>query len=393
MPPKPFNPPRPSSKPGPSKPRGRPKSSASTSTSKSTAKGKAPKAQKPRVSKPPTPQEEDEEMEEAEEIDDPFASQPTDKPQSKPEASTSKPSAPNHNGDPLSSDSEIEMLNSPPAHSKAAHAQEEEEDEDEDLDERTKIPDDLLSKIMHELFTEPNSRISKEANRAVGKYLDTFVREAVARVSAPIYRATFCTANRGPAFAVAVASAGLEDVDVDADPDADADADDSPLLPEDVPEAAEGPSLVAVPDESEPEPELDPDEPEEDVEPELEGPEVGEVDAMPLSRCFDLHGHAEDWDHTSAIRSSYIHESTEDACIVGALANGYAWCVEGGLGDGVVPACELELDDIAHVCFDVVRGVREAIAGRGADAHDVGYLCGGVGGSWKGERALVVRSE
>lgn len=35
---------------------------------------------------------------------------------------------------------------------------------------------------MHELFAEPNTRISKEANKAVGKYMDTFVREAIARV-------------------------------------------------------------------------------------------------------------------------------------------------------------------------------------------------------------------
>ncbi|KAB8300493.1 hypothetical protein EYC80_000658 [Monilinia laxa] len=171
MPPKPFNPPRPSSKSGPSKPRGRPKAS----TSKSITKDKVPAPKKSRITKPSTPQHEDEES------DDPFASQPIvkSKPTSK-TSSTFKASTSNNNGDPGSSDSEIEVRSSPPAPNKVPHIQEEEDDEE--TDERTKIPDDLLSKIMHELFTEPNSRISKEANKAVGKYMDTFVREAVARV-------------------------------------------------------------------------------------------------------------------------------------------------------------------------------------------------------------------
>lgn len=105
--------------------------------------------------------------------------------------------------------------------------------------------------------------------------------------------------------------------------------------------------------------------------------------AIKPQRCFDLHWHAEYWYHTGTIRSSYIHESTEDSCTVGALTNRYAWCVEGRLGDGVVPACELELDYIAYVGFDIIGKVFYGIIGSGTNTYDVG-CGGGVGSSWEG---------
>jgi len=40
-----------------------------------------------------------------------------------------------------------------------------------------------LRKCLHEFFKEDGTRIGKDASKAVGKYMDTFVREAVARVA------------------------------------------------------------------------------------------------------------------------------------------------------------------------------------------------------------------
>ncbi|PQE29446.1 Centromere X protein [Rutstroemia sp. NJR-2017a WRK4] len=155
MPPKPFNPPRPNkstssskiskpkSKSTTPKPRGRPKGSAFASSSKT----KKPAAVSPTASDDNNSQSEPEQ-----ESDDPFASSP--------------PAAEPKSGKRVQRE-EVEL---------------DDGEEVEEADERAKIPDDLLTKIIHEMFKEDKSRISKEANRAVGKYVDTFVREAVARV-------------------------------------------------------------------------------------------------------------------------------------------------------------------------------------------------------------------
>lgn len=45
------------------------------------------------------------------------------------------------------------------------------------------IPKDLLTRILHEFFTKDSTRISRDANAAVGKYMDIFVREAIARAA------------------------------------------------------------------------------------------------------------------------------------------------------------------------------------------------------------------
>lgn len=45
------------------------------------------------------------------------------------------------------------------------------------------IPLDLLNVLLHQFYKEPNTRMSKDANKAVGRYMETFVREALARVA------------------------------------------------------------------------------------------------------------------------------------------------------------------------------------------------------------------
>jgi centromere protein X len=45
------------------------------------------------------------------------------------------------------------------------------------------IPTDLLTRALHEFFLKDSTRISRDANAAVGKYMDVFVREAIARAA------------------------------------------------------------------------------------------------------------------------------------------------------------------------------------------------------------------
>ena len=58
--------------------------------------------------------------------------------------------------------------------------------EDEEDERQEGIPEDLLSVLLHEFFKEKGkggTRVSKDANKAVGKYMETFVREALARAA------------------------------------------------------------------------------------------------------------------------------------------------------------------------------------------------------------------
>ena len=53
-----------------------------------------------------------------------------------------------------------------------------------ELDERKeKIPDELLAVILSRMFGQEGSRMSRDAVGAVGKYVDTFLREGVARAA------------------------------------------------------------------------------------------------------------------------------------------------------------------------------------------------------------------
>ncbi|KAI1130372.1 CENP-S associating centromere protein X-domain-containing protein [Nemania abortiva] len=59
----------------------------------------------------------------------------------------------------------------------------EEEDDDDDVETNKTIPSELLTRILHEFFEKDGTRISKDANKAVVKYMDIFVREAIARTA------------------------------------------------------------------------------------------------------------------------------------------------------------------------------------------------------------------
>ncbi|KAI9810754.1 MAG: hypothetical protein M1827_006092 [Pycnora praestabilis] len=45
------------------------------------------------------------------------------------------------------------------------------------------IPPKLLTKLLHTHFEDDRTRINKEANKVVAKYVETFVREALARAA------------------------------------------------------------------------------------------------------------------------------------------------------------------------------------------------------------------
>ena len=45
------------------------------------------------------------------------------------------------------------------------------------------VPRELLTRILHEFFAKDATRMSRDANAAVGKYVDVFVREAIARTA------------------------------------------------------------------------------------------------------------------------------------------------------------------------------------------------------------------
>lgn len=60
-------------------------------------------------------------------------------------------------------------------------AEEEEEDGEEEGEQAKTIPPALLTRLLHEFFAKEGTRITKDANEAVAKYMDVFVREAIAR--------------------------------------------------------------------------------------------------------------------------------------------------------------------------------------------------------------------
>jgi hypothetical protein len=57
-----------------------------------------------------------------------------------------------------------------------------EEEDDEDGD-REKISPELLTRILHSFFEREGTRITRDANAAVARYVDVFVREAIARAA------------------------------------------------------------------------------------------------------------------------------------------------------------------------------------------------------------------
>jgi centromere protein X len=55
---------------------------------------------------------------------------------------------------------------------------------DSDDEEPAKsIPPVLITRLLHEFFEKDGTRITKDANEATAKYIDVFVREAIARAA------------------------------------------------------------------------------------------------------------------------------------------------------------------------------------------------------------------
>ncbi|CZT40690.1 uncharacterized protein RSE6_00331 [Rhynchosporium secalis] len=212
MPPKPFNPPRPSTAAAGAKPRGRPKGSsnnptkrkstgpidkpsASKSKSKPGSKGKE-KANdadvsrgsglnRSRVSNASTvlniSSEDEDEQDDAEsdvemgsggegegvrdgDSDDPFSSQPL------PAARRKSATIANHKARAPGADNDA--------------------DGDGDVEETNQaggrqmsIPPDLINVLLHGFFNQDNTRMTKDANAAVGMYIETFIREALNRAA------------------------------------------------------------------------------------------------------------------------------------------------------------------------------------------------------------------
>ena len=59
----------------------------------------------------------------------------------------------------------------------------EEDDSEEDKNQPPLIPAQLLTKLFHHFFTDKDTRIGAQARVVAGKYLETFVREAIARAA------------------------------------------------------------------------------------------------------------------------------------------------------------------------------------------------------------------
>lgn len=55
--------------------------------------------------------------------------------------------------------------------------------DDDSAETAPAIPPQLLVKLIHAHFEDPNTKMSKAASGAVGKYMETFVREALARAA------------------------------------------------------------------------------------------------------------------------------------------------------------------------------------------------------------------
>lgn len=82
----------------------------------------------------------------------------------------------NDSDDPFASQSQTQSQSRKRREAEEIHALE--------LDERKeKIPDDLLAVILSRMWKQEGTRMSRDAVRAVGKYVDTFLREGVARAA------------------------------------------------------------------------------------------------------------------------------------------------------------------------------------------------------------------
>ena len=67
--------------------------------------------------------------------------------------------------------------------SRPSQSQSEPEPEAQNAEQPPAIPAELLTTLLHEFFTDDRTRISKAANEAVEKYMETFVKEAIVRAA------------------------------------------------------------------------------------------------------------------------------------------------------------------------------------------------------------------
>jgi centromere protein X len=103
--------------------------------------------------------------------------------------SLSPDTEPEDDDDPFASDADSTLPNNKYKNSPetieidSSQEQEDAQVEEEEEERRESIPPDLLTRLLHENFKEEGTRLSKDASKAVGKYMETFVREALARAA------------------------------------------------------------------------------------------------------------------------------------------------------------------------------------------------------------------
>ena len=83
---------------------------------------------------------------------------------------------------PPASSSSSENSSSDPNASPQQHSDLPTNVDSDPTENRTEIlPPDLIQVLLQEFFTKPNTRVKKDARAAVGRYMETFVREGIAR--------------------------------------------------------------------------------------------------------------------------------------------------------------------------------------------------------------------
>lgn len=90
-----------------------------------------------------------------------------------------KPQRPSNNGGGASTSASA----SASRQSRPSQSQSEPEPEAQDAEQPPAIPAELLTTLLHEFFTDDRTRISKAANEAVAKYMETFIKEAIVRAA------------------------------------------------------------------------------------------------------------------------------------------------------------------------------------------------------------------
>ncbi|KAI1354130.1 CENP-S associating centromere protein X-domain-containing protein [Xylaria sp. FL0043] len=108
---------------------------------------------------------------------------PRDSAASKKASSRSQAHSHNSDVDPFADDISQQRRSGDMDVEAVEHGAETIEVDEEDEETKKTIPPELLTRILHEFFEKDGTRISKDANKAVAKYMDIFVREAIARTA------------------------------------------------------------------------------------------------------------------------------------------------------------------------------------------------------------------